>query len=110
MSQLEILTQKYADVFCKRDLLAVAALLHAETSLHDPGAGLIKGKAAVLAFVEGLFKAMPKMRFTANNILVTGDVASVLEFSLDTGEKVLQGWDIVLWDGGLIKEIRAYVY
>jgi len=110
MVQLKELTQKYGDVFGRRDLNAVAALLHPETALHDPNAGWLRGKDEVLKFVDGLFNALPNMRWTTEHILVAGDAASVMEFTLHTGEKELKGCDVILWDGGLIKEIRAYVY
>eukprot|EP01002_Notosolenus_urceolatus_P015969 NODE_9195_length_484_cov_4.645977_g8116_i0.p2 GENE.NODE_9195_length_484_cov_4.645977_g8116_i0~~NODE_9195_length_484_cov_4.645977_g8116_i0.p2 ORF type:complete len:107 (+),score=14.13 NODE_9195_length_484_cov_4.645977_g8116_i0:69-389(+) len=91
---------------CEPSLCCVCFLDNA--SFSDPG-GVYKGKDQIQEFIAGLYKANPDVAFTVRNICVDGNNA-VIEFKLRMGDTTLQGTDIIEWEGGKIKELRAYLY
>ena len=102
------LTQDYVAAFNAKDLAGVAALLHENAALEDPVVQRIEGKAAVLEAVKAIFASCARLEFRARNIFVDG-TTSIIEFDLELDATRLKGADIVIWQDGLISELRAYL-
>lgn len=102
------LTQLYIDAFSRRDIDGVAALLHEEAALEDPVVNRIEGKAGVVKAVQGVFASCEKLDFSAKNIFVDG-ATTLIEFRLVLDATVLEGVDIIDWQDGRIRELRAYL-
>lgn len=105
---LKNLTQNYIKAFNDRDLKAVALLLTEDFVLEDPAVKRIEGKEACLKAVEGIFSSCSNLEFKAKNIFEDGEY-SFIEFSLKLDEVELFGVDILHWQDGKIKELRAYL-
>lgn len=108
MSDLRQLTQEYIDAFDDHDLDAVGTMLHDDFVLEDP-AGRFAGKAAVLNYIAGIFRAEPALRFAGRSIFVDGTV-SLIEFTLTLSSKVLVGTDVIEWRGEKLAALRAYLH
>lgn len=106
-AELFELTTNYARVFGQRDLPGVARLLTDDVVLSEP-AGIFQGPA-VLDFVRNLFETCPNLIFEPVHIHVVSDTISVMEFRLDLGDRRFEGVDVLEWNGGRIRNIRAYV-
>jgi hypothetical protein len=62
-------------------------------------------------YVSGIFGATETLSFVANNIFVTSELESVIEFSLTIDGKNFAGVDIIEWDRNLLMlSMRAYLY
>jgi ketosteroid isomerase-like protein len=110
MADLTKLTRQYVDAFHRRDLAAVSALFTEDFALEDP-AGRFDGKATVLHYITPLLREADGLSFSARNIYVD-DAAnvSVIEFELTLSGKRLIGTDVIHWRGGLMCELRAFLY
>lgn len=100
-------TSHYAAAFGQRDLPGVARLLAADVVLSEP-AGIFHGPA-VLDFVRNLFETHPGLVFETVRIHVVSPTISVMEFRLELGVRQFEGVDILEWNQGRIRNIRAYV-
>lgn len=102
-------TETYVAAFDGKDLAAVAAHFDDAFELTDPEVTGLTPKAAVLAYIEGLFDAHPgRFSFEAERILVDGD-HSAIEFVLTLGDTVLRGVDIIAWRDGRMVSMRAHL-
>ena len=105
---LKDLTRAYVAAFDAKDLAGCAALMADGFALEDPVIKRVEGKAAALSVIEGLFAASDVFSFVARNIYADGDT-TLLEFVLTLGDNVLTGIDLIEWQDGKMKEMRAYL-
>lgn len=61
-----------------RDLSELDQCLSENATFDFPGAGLIKGRNRILAFLKVLFRKYPQLFFTVEDVMVDGDRANVL--------------------------------
>jgi hypothetical protein len=108
MADLLSLTKQYVARFSIRDLAAVGDMLVDDFILQDPDVKRVIGKEKSLEAIAAIFRSCDVMCFSAKNILIDGSV-SVIEFELKLDEVVVNGVDIVEWDGDKITEVRAYL-
>ncbi|WGW06065.1 nuclear transport factor 2 family protein [Tropicibacter oceani] len=108
MSDIRTLTAAYVAAFDARDLDKVAGFLAEGFQLTDPEVTALTPKPAVLDYIKGLFDAHPGLSFVAHRVLVDGD-ASVIHFTLTLGETVLDGVDVIAWDGDKMTSMQAYL-
>lgn len=102
--------QEYVDAFNSKDIERVAKLLAPSFHLTDPTAS-IAGKADVIDYINDLFKAHDSFSFISENIHVTDDLVSVIEFELRLGETVFVGADVIQWNkSGEMISMYAYLY
>jgi len=110
MNSLLNLSERYMAAFGAKDLEAVAAFLDEQFVLTDP-AGTFTGKATVLDYIAGIFGSVESLDFRARNIFVDENAGvSVIEFTLQIGDKALVGTDVVEWEGEKMRALRAYLY
>jgi ketosteroid isomerase-like protein len=106
------LTEKskaYVAAFNAKDLDSVQAFFAEGFSLTDPAVSALSPKAAVCDYIGQLFaNAGPEFAFEAINIFTDGDV-SIIEFVLTNAGERLRGVDVIHWEGGLMKSMRAYL-
>lgn len=102
------LTQQYIAAFSAKNLAAVAELLHDNVALEDPVVKRIEGKSGVLAAMQGIFDGAAHLSFSAKNIYEDG-ATNLIEFRLELDKTVLTGVDIIEWDHGKMRELRAYL-
>ncbi|EIY6495413.1 nuclear transport factor 2 family protein [Campylobacter lari] len=102
------LTEKYIKAFNDKDLEVIKILLSDDFILEDPIVKKVKGKQKCLEVIIGIFKNYNKLNFSAKNIYIDGNI-SCIEFILKLDDIVLQGVDILEFNGKKIKELRAYL-
>ncbi len=102
------LTQQYINAFSTKNLDAVGTLLHDNMALEDPVVKRVEGKAAVLQAVKGIFDGAAHLKFSGRNIYQDGNT-TVIEFRLELDSTILTGVDVIEWEGGKIRELRAYL-
>ena len=102
------LTQQYIDAFSSKNLDGVGALLHDNMALEDPVVKRVEGKTAVLKAVKGIFDGAKHLKFSGRNLYQDGNT-TLIEFRLELDSTVLTGVDVIEWDGGKIRELRAYL-
>lgn len=101
-------TMEYIAAFDRKDIDGVTALMRPDFALEDPVVKRIEGRDAVRQAVLGIFGSCSSLSFKARNIFIDGNT-SLIEFSLTMDSTVLTGVDIIEWDGGMMKELRAYL-
>ena len=103
-------TQEYVAAFNTMNIDEVASFLTQTSVLADPS-GRFVGKSVVYDYIKGIFDATTELSFVANNIYVTNDHESIIEFELTIDGTTLVGTDVIDWTPQLlIKELRAYLY
>lgn len=102
------LTKQYISAFSSKDLEAVAELLMDGFVLEDPVVNRVEGKAAALECIKGIFDSCSALEFSAKNIFQDGEV-TIIEFTLQIDDTMLEGTDIIEWENGKICELRAYL-
>lgn len=105
---LKDLTRAYVAAFDARDADACAALMADDFALEDPVVKRIEGRAAAMDAVRGIFASCQSLSFVARNIYQDGDT-TLIEFVLTIDGKVLTGMDLIEWQDGKMRELRAYL-
>ena len=108
MTEIRTLTASYVAAFDARDIDAVAGFLADGFALTDPEVSGLTPKANALSYIEGLFQANESLSFKAHRIVVDGNV-SAIHFSLTLSETVLDGVDVIVWDGDRMTSMHAYL-
>lgn len=105
---LKELTRKYIEAFDSKNIKSVAVLLKDDFALEDPIIKRIEGKTQVLEVVQSIFDSCKTLSFRAKNVYQDGQT-TIIEFVLQIDEKILTGTDIIEWQDGKMKELRAYL-
>lgn len=105
---LGLLTKKYVDFFNSKNIAGVAALLEDRFSLIDPHVKILNVKSDALDYIKKLFESNKDLSFVANNIYVDGNI-SIIEFTLNLGQKNYNGVDIIQWKDRKMVSMRAYL-
>ena len=105
---LKDLTHAYVAAFNARDLNGCAALMADDFALEDPVVKRVEGKAAAIDVVKGIFAVASNLSFVARNVYADGNT-TLIEFVLTLDDKVLTGIDLIEWQDGKMKEMRAYL-
>ena len=108
MTDFKALTCQYMERFAAKDLAGVMALFHPDAGFEDPVVKRLDGAAAIREAYTALFSAFTHISFTARNIYQDGNTV-IIEFVLVADELCLAGTDIIDWDSGRIRELRAYL-
>lgn len=98
----------YVAAFHGRDIDAVTDYFAPDFALTDPEVSALTGVAAVCDYVGGLFDANPDLSFIAHSITVEG-TTSVIHFTLTLGDTVLDGVDLIHWQGAKMATMHAYL-
>ena len=101
-------TRQYVTFFNQRNLAGVRALLSDGFALEDSNVGRLEGKVQALGYIGDIFRDYPELSFVAKSIVADAE-HSVIEFELRLGDRSLKGTDFIAWDGGRMKELRAYI-
>lgn len=103
-------TKAYVEAFNGKDIEQVSDYFSSSFELYDPKVKCT-GKINAVEYVSGIFGATETLSFVANNIFVTSELESVIEFSLTIDGKNFAGVDIIEWDRNLLMlSMRAYLY
>lgn len=105
---LKKLTERYVKAFANKDIAAIADLMDESFTLEDPVVKRVEGKVASLAAVEKIFQNCKKLNFRAKKIYQDGN-STIIEFMLDLDGVHLEGVDIIDWQEGRMRELRAYL-
>ena len=105
---LKELTEKYIESFKQKDLEKCAELFSDDFALEDPIVKRIEGKEKVLEAIKGIFDSCNTLTFNAKNIYQDNQT-TIIEFILKLDNTVLTGTDIIEWQNGRMKELRAYL-
>ena len=108
MPDLRDLTERYVAAFDARDLDAVVGFFADDFALTDPEVTALTPRAAVRDYVGGLFQGNPELSFVAHAIVVEAET-SVIHFTLTLGDTVLDGVDLITWDGDRMATMHAYL-
>lgn len=108
MADIRALTQGYVQAFNSRSLENIANYMAQDFELTDPEVFKLTPKPKVINYIQELFDANEVLSFVANRILVDGNV-SVIHFSLTLGKNVLDGVDLITWDGEKMVKMHAYL-
>lgn len=109
-SEIKKRTQVYIEAFDAKDIEKVASFFNFDFHLTDPSVS-IKGKDEVVKYINDLFESQDVLSFVGNNIFVTDDLASIIEFELTLGEMVLVGVDVIQWNEHReMINMNAYLY
>ncbi|WP_137170457.1 nuclear transport factor 2 family protein [Marinomonas sp. FW-1] len=106
---LREMTANYIDAFNSKDIDRISSMLCEEFVLEDPVVKRVEGKMNALMAIEDIFTSCSKLSFNAKNIYVMDSATTLIEFSLNLDEVCLKGVDIIEWNNGKIKELRAYL-
>ena len=104
---LKELTKQYINAFDKKDLDSISNLLNDDFKLSDP-AVKTNNKAESLKAIDAIFNSCENLNFSAKNIFVCENI-SIIEFILELDSTILEGADIIEWENGKLKELRAYL-
>jgi steroid delta-isomerase-like uncharacterized protein len=125
MADVETLAQKGLDAYNSKDVRALAELYADDAELEFPGRGVIKGKAAIIAFWEGEFRSFPDAKGRLLAVAATGATA-LCEWNVEgtntgplnlpdggtapaTGKHLnVNGTEVIEAEGGLLKKSRFY--
>jgi ketosteroid isomerase-like protein len=107
-SGLKDLSRAYVAAFNAKDAPGCAALMADDFALEDPVVKRVEGREAAMRVVEGIFASCDKLSFVARNIFADGET-TLIEFVLRLDDKVLTGIDLIVWRGGKMREMRAYL-
>lgn len=102
------LTHGYVQAFNARSIEKLADYLAQDFTLTDPGVFNLTPKIKVLDYIQDLFDANEKLSFVANRILVDGNY-SVIHFSLTLSDTILDGVDVITWEGEKMIKMHAYL-
>lgn len=102
------LTKKYIKAFSNKDLQKCRELFSDEFALEDPVVKRIEGKKEVLKAIENIFNSCNTLEFKAKNIYQDKNI-TIIEFVLKLDDAILKGTDIIEWENGKMKELRAYL-
>ena len=105
---LKKLTEDYIRLFGSKDLRGVEGLLLEGFVLEDPIVKRIEGKKRALEAIQAIFESCKTLTFSAKNLYQDG-ATTVIEFSLKLDETLLQGVDIIEWEGSKMTALRAYL-
>lgn len=108
MPDIRTLTEGYVAAFDARDIDAVAGYFAPDFALTDPEVTGLTPKSAARDYVEGLFAANETVSFIAHHIVVEG-TTSVIHFQLTLGTTVLDGVDLITWEGEQMSTMHAYL-
>lgn len=107
-TDIRTLTTGYVAAFHARDIDAVTAYFAPDFALTDPEVSALTGATAVRDYVGGLFDANPNLSFIAHSITIEG-TKSVIHFTLTLGNTVLDGVDLIHWQGAKMATMHAYL-
>jgi len=108
MIEVRELTHGYIQAFNARRIEKVADYMAQDFALTDPSVFNLTPKTKVLDYIQDLFDANEELSFVANRILVDGNI-SVIHFSLTIGNTILDGVDVITWEGEKMIEMHAYL-
>jgi len=108
MTDIRDLTAAYVEAFDTRNLDKVAGFFSDEFELTDPEVTALTPKRDVLTYIKGLFDGNEELSFVSHCILVEGN-NSVIHFTLTLGKTVLDGVDVISWDGAQMTAMHAYL-
>lgn len=108
MIKIRELTQGYVQAFNARRIEKVANYMAQDFALTDPAIFNLTPKKKVIDYIQDLFDANKELSFVAKRILVDGN-CSVIHFSLTLGNTILDGVDVITWDGEKMIEMHAYL-
>jgi ketosteroid isomerase-like protein len=102
------LTRQYMERFAARDLDGVMALFHPDAGFEDPVVKRLDGAAAIREAYAAIFSTFAHISFTARNMYQDGNTV-IIEFVLVADQLHLVGTDVIEWEAGCIRELRAYL-
>lgn len=108
MNNIAGLTRKYVKLFDQKDIEGLENMFHENIQLTDPNVD-VKGSKEVIGVVSGIFNSFDRLSFHAENIYTDGS-NSIIEFTLKLDDDHLTGTDIIEWESGKIRALRAYLY
>ncbi|ABI66757.1 MAG: ketosteroid isomerase-like protein [Maricaulis maris] len=108
MADIRDITAAYVAAFDARDLDKVSRFFAEDFELTDPKVSALSPKRDVIAYIKELFDANDNLSFVAHRILADSN-ASVIHFTLTLGETVLDGVDLITWDGEQMTSMHAYL-
>jgi ketosteroid isomerase-like protein len=106
--RLKDLTKEYIQRFHAKNLAGIGEMLHENFVLEDPVVKRVEGKAACLNAIQAIFDNNQELSFKARNIFEDG-ATTIIEFELKLGSVTLTGTDIIEWEEGRMRELRAYL-
>ena len=101
-------TQKYIEAFDSKNIDVCGELFQKNFVLEDPVVKRIEGKEEVLKVMQGIFDSCTTLDFSAKNIYEDNQT-TIIEFILKLDDTTLTGTDIIEWQDGKMKELRAYL-
>lgn len=102
--------EKYIKAFNNKDLSGCTMLFLDDAVLEDPSVNRVVGKKNIADVVKNIFDSCECLSFRAKNVYCDSNKnTTIIEFVLKLDETVLQGTDIIEWEGSKIKELRAYL-
>lgn len=105
---LKQLTEQYIHAFNNKDLTAIDMMMANNFTLEDPVVKRVEGKGPALEAIAKIFTGCRSLSFVSKGVYVDGGT-SIIEFSLDLDSIHIEGVDLIVWDGVLMKSIRAYL-
>jgi len=103
-------TEKYIQFFNAKEITPIRTMLSDSFSLIDPSVSLT-GKDSACTYIEEIFKNIDTLEFRANNIFISTDNVSTIEFTLRLDKKTYSGVDILSWNNeNQIVSLKAYLY
>lgn len=102
------LTCQYIEAFTSKNLEKIEHLLHDQVVLEDPVVKRVEGKLKVLAAIKAIFEGAKNLEFSARNIFQE-EATTLIEFKLIIDNTILTGIDVIEWEDGKLRELRAYL-
>ena len=102
------LTKNYIESFNEKNMEGIEVLFCDDFILEDPVVKKVEGKEASLNAVKAIFDSCTNLSFEAKNIYQESQT-TIIEFKLNIDGVVLDGVDIIEWEMGKMKELRAYL-
>ncbi len=103
------LTERYVAHFNSKDLDKTVEMFHEDAVLTDP-VNTFSGKEEIKQEVDKIFQSCQNLDFQAKNIYCDeAQNVSIIEFVINLDVLQLKGTDVIQWQDGKIKEMRAYL-
>jgi SnoaL-like domain len=102
------MAQAFRTAVERRDLDAMAAALHPDVVFHSPAVFKpYEGREATMVLLRHVIEVFEDFRYLDE---LSGDTTHGLVFAARVGDRTLQGWDYLKFDGdGLITELTVMV-
>lgn len=103
-------TVAYAEAFNDKNLKAIGDLFSSQMVLDDPE-NHCQGRSNVVNYIGSIFESEEVLTFTPNNIYVTEELDSIIEFTVTFKNKKFVGTDVIKWNKDLLMvSMNAYLY